>query len=508
MAPPSASAPAIIQLSAAGATDELETLLRGGGSNVDASHEIGTALHWASLRGHDGVCDLLLRHRADPNALNGAGMGPLSYAVLGEGHSHPRVVALLLEHGARDRPGNDGMTCLMAAALMGEMDVVRMLWESGADIDAEDGGKTALDMAVANGHLGVASFLRNAVAELTSNLVAGTAVRIVGLKSRPELNGSIAEVLSAPASGGRVPVRVASTHEDIRVKPLAIRLAPSTSATPGATAAAAKNTECAARSEAAAALGSGPASSNRALRVCWLKPESNGETYLPSLLPVVEQCATFKPSNAGKLREYLTANGMAMRKCLIPQLVGEPLVLWLKIQHATPNGLATALASYWTADGPKAVCGLALLVRSTREDGMPTADVFDSRGHAELLRTLMFINDATLPHSDINLGDGSVRAQLTRLWPAYDAEHTQGDTLVGRGSAGVRVEKHVGGNTKATISLRNVDEYLANPTEWVASRRPADADEREANPFGLTAAEDAAFRESMRRRRQGKPWYG
>ena len=75
----------------------------------------------------DRVCDLLLRHRADPNALNGAGMGPLSYAVLGEGHSHPRVVALLSEHGARDCPGDDGMTCLMVAALMGEMDVVRML---------------------------------------------------------------------------------------------------------------------------------------------------------------------------------------------------------------------------------------------------------------------------------------------------------------------------------------------------------------------------------------------
>ena len=95
-----------------------------------------------------------------------------------------------------------------------------------------------------------------------------------------------------------------------------------------------------------------------------------------------------------------------------------------------------------------------------------------------------------------------MRAQLTRLWPAYDAEHTQGDTLVGGGSS-VRVDKHVGGITKAAISLQNVDEYLANPTEWVASRRPADADEREANPFGLTAAEDAAIRERVRRQYEG-----
>ena len=109
---------------------------------------------------------------------------------------------------------------------------------------------------------------------------------------------------------------------------------------------------------------------------------------------------------------------------------------------------------------------------------------------------VMFINDATLPHSNINLRDETVRSQLTTLWPAYDREHSGADTLVGVGR-GVNVRKWVGGDSTATISTASVGDYLADPAAWVALRRPEDADERKRNPFGLTEEEDATIRASM-----------
>tara|TARA_B110001452_G_scaffold265762_1_gene271094 strand:+ start:101 stop:1612 length:1512 start_codon:yes stop_codon:yes gene_type:complete len=491
-APPGAGAPPLIAHSAAGASDDLQALLREGVPDIDATFEFGPALSWASRKGHTHACNLLLEHRANPNKLNNAGMGPLSYAVLGEGHSHTDIVASLLRKGARDVAGDDGMTCLMVAALMGETAVCRMLWEDGAaDLsaltDSPTTGKsvTALDMAMSNGHAETAALLRRAAAEHAAALRPRQSVRLVGLQSRPELNGRTAAVLERP-SGGRVAVRVG--EESLRVKPSSLRpaTAPSAAPAPAATAA-----------PAAAPAAAQTESPNTAVQVCWLKPASSGETYLPSLISKVDKCAVFKPAEGAKLHEYLRAQGMQPRKCLLPQLAGEPLVLWLKVQEGTPNGLATALASFWTASGLKAVCGRALLVRSTRDDGLPTADVFAREVQdAELLRMAMFINDATLPHSNINLRDEAVRSQLTTLWPAYDREHSGADTLVGVGRA-VKVQKWVGGDSTATISTAGVGDYLADPAAWVASRRPDDADEREQNPFGLSEEEDAAIRASM-----------
>ena len=167
-APPGAGAPPLITHSAAGASEELSALLRVGVPDIDAPFECIPALSWASLKGHTQACNILVEHRANPNKLNNAGMGPISYAVLGEGHSHAEVVAALLRKGARDVAGDDDMTCLMAAALMGETAVCRMLWEDGAaDLAAvsysPDGESvTALDMAKANGHTETAALLRRA----------------------------------------------------------------------------------------------------------------------------------------------------------------------------------------------------------------------------------------------------------------------------------------------------------------------------------------------------------
>ena len=86
----------------------------------------------------------------------------------------------------------------------------------------------------------------------------------------------------------------------------------------------------------------------------------------------------------------------------------------------------------------------------------------------KLLNLLQYINDATLPHSDINLKDEAVVGQLATLWPAYNCEPDDCDTLKG-GSFPI-IQKYVGDDGCAVISTRNVAEYLADPKAWMASQ--------------------------------------
>ncbi|CAL5871415.1 uncharacterized protein PFLUO_LOCUS5665 [Penicillium psychrofluorescens] len=63
------------------------------------------ALHLASLYGHEGVVNTLLKHGAEVNLLDERSLTPLSYAVL---HGHITIVKLLLENGAScDFPGDE-----------------------------------------------------------------------------------------------------------------------------------------------------------------------------------------------------------------------------------------------------------------------------------------------------------------------------------------------------------------------------------------------------------------
>lgn len=228
------------------------------------------------------------------------------------------------------------------------------------------------------------------------------------------------------------------------------------------------------------------------VQVCWLQPHQRGEVYLPTLIsammderPEAKRGAVFKPAKADVLREYIAKHNMVKRKCLLPQLLGEPLVLWYKAKPVMPaklNGLAvglggTALEIRWTGGEPTGIYGLALLVRSSSADGLPTADVFDAPHHEKLLNLLQYINDATLPYSDINLKDEAVVGQLATLWPAYNCEPDDCDTLKG-GSFPI-IQKYVGDDGCAVISTRNVAEYLADPKAWMASQLA-----RRAAPIG------------------------
>lgn len=86
-----------------------------------------------------------LRHGADPNSRDKMGIAAILCAGESEGTDFLRVI---LETGADVNPGNDRSSPLGMAAMFGNTDAIRLLAAFGADVNAVDGyGKTPLENA-------------------------------------------------------------------------------------------------------------------------------------------------------------------------------------------------------------------------------------------------------------------------------------------------------------------------------------------------------------------------
>lgn len=130
----------------------VETFL-GQGVNIQASDVRGiTALHLATKHGHRNVAALLLKQGAAVNPASQDGVTPLSVAVQG---GRQEMVALLLANGAQvnEQAQIGGTTLLHVAAYRGDLEIVSLLLQHGADKQARmTSGERPVDLAQQQGH--------------------------------------------------------------------------------------------------------------------------------------------------------------------------------------------------------------------------------------------------------------------------------------------------------------------------------------------------------------------
>ncbi|MEJ2085110.1 MAG: ankyrin repeat domain-containing protein [Acidobacteriota bacterium] len=120
-----------------------------------------TALMWAAFNGHTEVVAFLLDKDAALDAKDSNGRTALMYASSGP---FTETVELQLKEGSEvNLQGTlEGFTALMTAAAEGQLEVVRVLLENGADPKLMDkDGDTAMTFARQNGHDAVVDLLVN-----------------------------------------------------------------------------------------------------------------------------------------------------------------------------------------------------------------------------------------------------------------------------------------------------------------------------------------------------------
>jgi ankyrin repeat protein len=166
----------LIRASKDGDTNAVRILIDEEGADVTATDSNGwTALMWASRNGYTEIVTMLLEEGADVHEgfehFGNIIFVPLQGAIE---NGHAEIVRILINHGANV---NDQYTAspmntpLTEAASRGYTEIVailldRRVYEDGAaveavDMDAKNGlGKTALDIAIENGHNGIVELLR------------------------------------------------------------------------------------------------------------------------------------------------------------------------------------------------------------------------------------------------------------------------------------------------------------------------------------------------------------
>jgi ankyrin repeat protein len=105
------------------------------GADVNAVDGTGSSALWYGAAANTETVTLLLDKGADPNARGRAGFTPLIVAS----RSNVAMVRALLAHGADVNGKNRGeQTALMEAARNGQVEIVRFLIDTGADVNAVD----------------------------------------------------------------------------------------------------------------------------------------------------------------------------------------------------------------------------------------------------------------------------------------------------------------------------------------------------------------------------------
>ncbi len=158
---------------------EAVKLLLEAGAKVDAKETLRqtTALMWAAEQGHPEAISLLVAAGADLNA----------QSTIEEAKKRRGVV---YKQGENQHTG--GVTPLVLAARQGNLDAVKVLAESGADLNKGAGdGTTAMVVAVQNGHYDVAQYLVEKGADINKANEKGWTPLYLSVKHRNLETGTI-----------------------------------------------------------------------------------------------------------------------------------------------------------------------------------------------------------------------------------------------------------------------------------------------------------------------------
>ena len=155
-APLTAASDTALMMAARTGKPEAIRVLVEAGANVNAKESWGgtTALMWAVSEGHPEAARVLITAGADVNARSN-----YVAAANGRGFEGRTPVANRTEPKTQEF-ASGWLTSLTLAAREGDVDLVRILLDAGADVNTVAGdGKTALAVAVFNGNYDVASLL-------------------------------------------------------------------------------------------------------------------------------------------------------------------------------------------------------------------------------------------------------------------------------------------------------------------------------------------------------------
>jgi ankyrin repeat protein len=136
-------------------------LLLDNGADVNARDNKGCSPLHKAIRLDVDVVQLLLQYGADVHVQDNDGSTPLHRAAQ---DGNPEMVLVLLEHNATYVDARDAKdsTPLHLASEQGHLDVARLLFELGADVDAvNDEAQTPSSIASARGHRELARFLHD-----------------------------------------------------------------------------------------------------------------------------------------------------------------------------------------------------------------------------------------------------------------------------------------------------------------------------------------------------------
>ena len=152
----------------------IELLLNHGASVNLENYSGQTAIMFAAESGHTDIVDLLIRYGADISTKSKIYMNsstPLSLAAV---NGHLDVVELLLDHGAKIDERIGTSTPLMYAAETGDYKLCKFLIERGANVNATSlnaiDGESVLSLAALNGHLDIIKLLINSGADVNMKL--------------------------------------------------------------------------------------------------------------------------------------------------------------------------------------------------------------------------------------------------------------------------------------------------------------------------------------------------